>query len=140
MVLVKGVMLKNTEGIAPFLEKQEHTQLVNAKYALCETLVLHSVEQALKAFRNRENIAGNGGLEFLLRLAGERQISRALEMLGAKKGVKSYVFVSWNKDAGDVYKAFKKQFKPVEKPFPKTVSREKLLDAMEKSATFWLGA
>lgn len=140
MVLVKGVMLKSTEGIAPFLEKQEHTQLVNAKYALCETLVLHSVEQALKAFRNRENISNKESLEFLLRLAGERQINKALALLGVKKGVKSYVFVSWESRAGTVYRDFKKQFKPAEKPFPKTVSRDKLLDAMERSATFWLGA
>lgn len=138
MVLVKGVLLKNVEGIAPFLEKQEQTQVVAAKYALCETLVLHSVKQALKAFRNRENIANKESLEFLLRLGGERQIGKALEKLGAKKGVQSYVFVSWNPKAGGIYKEFRRQFKPAEKPFPKAVSRDRLLDAMEKTATFWL--
>ncbi len=79
-------------------------------------------------------------MEFLLRLAGERQINKALALLGVKKGVKSYVFVSWGDNAQGIYRDFKKRFKPVEKPFPKTVSRDKLLDAMEKSATFWLGA
>lgn len=136
-VLVKAIEFKNLnlDDIIAFLEKHEKTQIVNMMCVFGEKHVLHSVFQTLKAFANHENITRNESLEFLVRLSGSRQITKAIKASGAQQ---QSVFVCWDKNTDDVFNEFKKRFPFREIPLRK-VPLDEEMDAIEKSATFWLG-
>lgn len=61
-------------------------QLLQARGLAGEKHILQAAIQALKAFDNNENTAKDLGLEICLRASAQRQISRALDMLGIKEG------------------------------------------------------
>jgi KEOPS complex subunit Cgi121 len=61
-------------------------QLLNADGIAGEEHALHSAVHAIKAFERGENIANDLGLEICLRASAQRQISKALNILGIKKG------------------------------------------------------
>ncbi len=61
-------------------------QILNADGIAGKEHVLHSIVQALKAFERKENIANDLGLEICLRASAQRQISKALYILGIKEG------------------------------------------------------
>lgn len=61
-------------------------QLLNADgIAGCEH-ILHAAVHAIKAFERNENIAKDLGLEICVRASAQRQISKALSILGIKEG------------------------------------------------------
>ncbi|HTX60927.1 MAG TPA: KEOPS complex subunit Cgi121 [Methanobacterium sp.] len=61
-------------------------QLLNADGIAGEEHIRQAACQAIKAFKRHDNIANDLGLEICVRASAQRQISRALEMLGLKKG------------------------------------------------------
>ena len=61
-------------------------QLLNADGIAGREHVLHATAQALKSFERDENIAKDVGLEICVRASAQRQISKALSILGIKEG------------------------------------------------------
>lgn len=61
-------------------------QLLNADGIAGYGHILHATHHAIKAFERGENIAKDLGLEICLRASAQRQISKALDILGIKEG------------------------------------------------------
>lgn len=62
-------------------------QLLNADGISGEEHILHATQQAFYAFKRGENIANDLGLEICVRASAQRQISKALQILGLKEGL-----------------------------------------------------
>lgn len=75
-------------------------QLLNADGIAGEEHILHAVEQAIKAFKRKQNIANDLGLEICVRASAQRQISKALGILGLKKGLNNICAVIIDCDIG----------------------------------------
>ena len=61
-------------------------QLLNAEGIAGYKHILHATVHAIKSFERGENIAKDLGLEIAVRASAQRQISKALGILGIKKG------------------------------------------------------
>ncbi|MDR2967565.1 MAG: KEOPS complex subunit Cgi121 [Methanobacteriaceae archaeon] len=61
-------------------------QLLDADGIAGKKHLLHGVIHSINAFKRRENLANDFGIEICLRLSAQRQISKALDILGLKKG------------------------------------------------------
>lgn len=61
-------------------------QLLNADGIAGYEHILHATHHAIKAFEREENIAKDLGLEICLRASAQRQISKALDILGINEG------------------------------------------------------
>ncbi len=61
-------------------------QLLNAEGIAGEKHVLHATYHAIYAFKRGDNISSDLGLEICVRASAQRQISKALRILGLKKG------------------------------------------------------
>jgi KEOPS complex subunit Cgi121 len=75
-------------------------QLLNADGVAGEEHVLHAAEQAIIAFKRKENIANDLGLEICVRASAQRQISKALQILGLKEGLNNICAVIVDCDEG----------------------------------------
>jgi len=62
-------------------------QLLNADGIAGEEHILHAAQQALYAFKRNENLAKDLGLEICVRASAQRQILKALQILGLKRGL-----------------------------------------------------
>lgn len=69
-----------------FDSKESVVQLLDADGVAGKDHVLHAVYQAISAFDSDESIASDLGVEVLVRLSAQRQISKAFDMLGLKNG------------------------------------------------------
>lgn len=61
-------------------------QLLNADGIASREHIIHAAVHAIKAFERNENIAKDLGLEICVRASAQRQISKALSILGLKEG------------------------------------------------------
>ena len=61
-------------------------QIINADGIAGRKHIMHATIHALNAFQRNENIAKDLGLEICVRASAQRQISRALDILGIKEG------------------------------------------------------
>lgn len=61
-------------------------QLLNADGIAGREHIIHAAAHAIKAFERNENIAKDLGLEICVRASAQRQISKALSILGLKEG------------------------------------------------------
>jgi KEOPS complex subunit Cgi121 len=61
-------------------------QLLQAPGVAGEEHLLHSTQQALLSFQRKENLSQDLGLEICLRASAQRQISRAIQILGITEG------------------------------------------------------
>ena len=61
-------------------------QLLNADGIAGYEHILHATIHAIKAFEREDNIANDLGLEICVRASAQRQISKALNILGIKEG------------------------------------------------------
>lgn len=75
-------------------------QLLNADGIAGKKHILHAALQAVYAFKRDDNIANELGLEICVRASAQRQISKALNILGIKKGSNNIcaVIVNCNED------------------------------------------
>lgn len=137
-VLVKGIEFEklDSDRLMDFLSKNKKTQIVDAKCFFGEKHVIHSILQTLKAFRDKDSIARNEELEFLVRLSGQRQIKNALTICRPRKKA---VFVSWNKNNKKIFSELKKEFK-IKASVLKEPDKESQKEAIEKTATFYLSS
>lgn len=71
-------------------------QLLNARGIGGYEHALHATAHALEAFARDKNIANDLGLEICVRASAQRQISRALDILGIKEGEMDICAVSVN--------------------------------------------
>lgn len=71
-------------------------QLLNADGIAGKEHVFHATVHAIKSFERNENIAKDLGLEICVRTSAQRQISKALDILGLKKGKMKICVVSIN--------------------------------------------
>ena len=69
-------------------------QLLNADGIAGEEHILHATHQAIEAFKRKDNIANDLGLEICVRASGQRQISKAIKLLGLKKGLNNVCVVT----------------------------------------------
>ena len=69
-----------------FKKDGEIIQFLNADGIVSHKHIVHGVNQAFNAFSRGENLANDIGVEILLRCSAQRQISKAFEILGLKKG------------------------------------------------------
>jgi len=137
-VLVKGIEFEDLESerLMKFLSKNQKTQVVDGKCFFGKKHVIHSLLQTLKAFRNKDSIAKNEELEFLVRLSGERQIKRALVKC---RPTKRSVFISWSNSKKKIFSNFKKEFKFKLRDLVEP-DEKKQKDAIERTATFYLSS
>ena len=61
-------------------------QLMNADAIAGKEHLQHGVVHAINAFKRGDNLAKDLGIEVLLRTSGQRQISKAFDILGLKEG------------------------------------------------------
>ena len=61
-------------------------QLLDANGIAGQKHLLHGVIHGINAFKRGENLANDLGIEICIRLSAQRQISKALEIFGLKKG------------------------------------------------------
>lgn len=64
----------------------EIIQLLNADAVAGNRHIEHAVNQAFLAFERGENLANDLSVEICLRCSGQRQISKAFDLLGLKEG------------------------------------------------------
>ena len=135
-MLVKAVEFKklNETELLGFIGRNECVQVVPLRLFSGETHVVHSVNQALKAFAINENLSKSQGMEFLLRFLGERQIKKAI---AKGKPEKRSLFVCWSGDCDAVFADFEKNFEFTELELP-LASVEKEKKAIELTSVFWL--
>lgn len=82
-----GELMRRINEIKTDVTDMECTiQLLNADGVAGEEHVMHATVHALKAFERGENFAKDLGLEIAVRSSAQRQISKALNILGIKKG------------------------------------------------------
>lgn len=75
-------------------------QLLNADGIAGKKHILHATQQAILAFEREENIANDLGLEICVRASAQRQISKALKILGLKEGLNKICAVVVDCDDG----------------------------------------
>jgi len=68
------------------ISKNCNLQLLNADGIAGSEHLIHATVHAIKAFEREENIAKDLGLEICVRASAQRQISKALDILGVKVG------------------------------------------------------
>ncbi len=68
------------------ISKNCTVQLLNADGIAGREHIIHAAVHAVKAFERDENIAKDLGLEICVRASAQRQISKALSILGIKEG------------------------------------------------------
>ena len=61
-------------------------QLMDANGIAGRKHLLHGIVHSINAFKRGENLANGLGIEICIRLSAQRQISKALDILGLKKG------------------------------------------------------
>ena len=71
-------------------------QLLNADSIADEEHILHAILQATSAFKRKDNIANDLGLEICVRASGQRQISKAINILGLKDGLNKICAITIN--------------------------------------------
>lgn len=76
-------ILKKVGSINP---ENKTIQLINADGIAGIKHIQHGIIHAIKAFERGENLAKDLGIEILLRTSGQRQISKAFNILGLKEG------------------------------------------------------
>lgn len=76
-------ILKKVDSINP---ENKTIQLINADGIAGIKHIQHGIIHAIKAFERGENLAKDLGIEILLRTSGQRQISKAFNILGLKEG------------------------------------------------------
>lgn len=76
------------------LQKEGIFQLFSIKPVVSLEQVVSAAEQATDSFERQANFSKNLSLEFLLRLIGTRQITKALEITGLKKGRNAVAIVA----------------------------------------------
>ena len=83
--------IDSVEETLKFLDKLKTSndciiQVMDAKYISGKNHVRHGVFQAINAFKRNENLANDLSVEICLRCSAQRQISKAFNLLGLKKG------------------------------------------------------
>jgi len=68
------------------ISEEGTVQLLNADGIAGYEHILHATVHAIKAFERNENIAKDLGLEICVRASAQRQISKAISILGIKEG------------------------------------------------------
>lgn len=76
----------------PILE--EGVQIIDAGKVCGKEHLNHAIIQAMKSFRKSRNISKDMLLEVLVRLSAQRQIRKAIEIFGLKKGIRDVVVIS----------------------------------------------
>lgn len=84
-------------------------QLMDARAIGGKRHVKHAVIHALNAMKRNENIANDLGIEICVRTAGERQISKALDIVGIKDDTEKFCAVFLGCDE-DIIEEFIKDF------------------------------
>ena len=79
-------------------------QLMNASALAGKSHVYHACIQSINSFNREMNIANNLGMEICVRASAQRQISKAIKILGLKKGENNIcaVIIKKNNDFNNV--------------------------------------
>lgn len=90
-IQIKGfnAYIKNVPDVLTCIKDiagQGTIQLLQAPGVAGEEHLLHSTQQALLSFQRKENLSKDLGLEICLRASAQRQISRAIQILGITEG------------------------------------------------------
>ena len=93
-------IIKNYKHDSVYLQILDPTNLVGDKQ------IKSALFQAERAFKNKKNIARDYSTEFLVRLAGKRQISNAIELLGIKDTCENIMFIAFGIQTEDVEQEF----------------------------------
>ena len=105
----RNVKIGNADNFLKTVKKKKavnvDVQFFDAKFVATWQHLYFAVLNALKTFKNRENISKSLGMEIMLYASAQRQISRALEMMGVKDGTKNMAVVVVGDDSKDVESA-----------------------------------
>jgi KEOPS complex subunit Cgi121 len=95
--------IANIQETLDFIEKIKYNccdaciiQLMDAKAIAGKKHIEHGILHGMNAFKRKENIANDIGIEICIRISAQRQISKALDILGLKKGKMEIVAVLIN--------------------------------------------
>ena len=101
----RGIQIDNTKKIADLTnqEKKRNTtvQFLNAQYIVTWEHLYFAVLNALLGFRNNFNISRSLGVEIILYASAQRQIRKAIDLVGVKSGCMdlAVVIVDKNEEA-----------------------------------------
>ncbi len=105
----RNVKIGNTDKFLKIIRGKKSrkidVQFFDAEFVATWQHLYFAVLNALKAFNNRENISRSLGMEIMLYASAQRQISRALEMMGVKNGTKNIGIVVVGDNSEDVESA-----------------------------------
>ncbi|MHA1608370.1 MAG: KEOPS complex subunit Cgi121 [Candidatus Freyarchaeota archaeon] len=109
-VRVAGVDVDGALGAARQVEESlgVAVQLFDASLVATWEHVFFSALNAVKAFNSGRGIARTIGMEFLVRMSGQRQISVALEMFGLKPGIRELGVLVVGEDESHVKSAIQR--------------------------------
>ncbi|RLG20915.1 hypothetical protein DRN74_04205 [Candidatus Micrarchaeota archaeon] len=134
-MIVKKVLLRSSaeDEVLGFLKEHPKTQLIRAEFIHGQKHAIHCVQQLLKAFAQKRNISSKEEIELILIALAERQIKKAIEKNSLEGEV---VFISWADEAESFYEEFRNRF--VARELKLEEEDSETLQAIEKSATFWI--
>lgn len=99
---IKDVMglMRNINDLSSESDENCTIQLLDSHGIAGKEHICHATLHALNAFERNENIANDLGLEICVRASAQRQISKALDLLGIKTGDMDIcaVFIGCNED------------------------------------------
>jgi len=96
MTALENVSIRDTEDILAKIDRAPALacQLLNPERVTGKDHVQLAVLNALRAFKNSRNISRQLSIEILLYASGQRQIEKALGMLGIKAGMQRVLAVA----------------------------------------------
>ena len=84
-------------------------QIFDAKHIATKNHIRHSIYQAINAFNRKKNLANDFSVEMILRASAQRQISKAFNILGIKKGKMDLCIVIYN-PSSEIYNELSSKF------------------------------
>ncbi|MEM3783542.1 MAG: KEOPS complex subunit Cgi121 [Candidatus Bathyarchaeia archaeon] len=100
---VEALLEKAKKGVS----KNTEVQFFDARFVATWQHLYFAALNALKAFKNHENISKNLAIETLLYASAQRQIRKAMELLGVKQNSKEIAVLIIGEKAGEVDSAIK---------------------------------
>ncbi len=89
-------------------QKQEavYLQVLDPKFLISDKQIVAALFHTKRAFHNNKNIARDFSTEFIVRLAGKRQISSSIDLLGIKDSSTEIMIIAFGNEQNQVEREF----------------------------------
>lgn len=100
----------NSDEVIKLIRNQKggivHFQVLNPTFLVSDKQIVSALFHTERAFQNNKNIARDFSTEFLVRLAGKRQISNAIDFIGIKDSCTDIMIIAFGKQKIQVEQEF----------------------------------